>query len=153
MTTSRVPAVIDALVALYENAPGLAKVAVLDGPLVTNAPLKEAVFVGYDGDPDGEGQAAENAQKWAGIGARSRDETVQITGAVVVWNGGTKVRPVRLRVYELFGVVEDVVRADPSLGLPPPTVAEIASGGLFQVQRQSGIECRIPFIVRVQTRI
>ncbi|MGW5259693.1 hypothetical protein ACWEQG_01880 [Microbispora sp. NPDC004025] len=153
MTTSRVPAVIDALVALYKNAPGLAKVSVVDGPPVTNNPLHEAVFIGYDGDPDGEGQAAEDAQTWAGIGARSRDETIQITGAVVVWRGSTKVRPVRQRAYELFGVVEDVLRADPSIGLPPPTVAEIASGGLYQAQRQSGIEARVPFLIKVQTRI
>ncbi|MEV4173982.1 hypothetical protein [Nonomuraea sp. NPDC049709] len=152
-TTSRVPAVIDGLVDFFEAATGLAAVKIVDGPIVTNAPLKEAIYVGYDGDPDGEGQAADVTQEWASIGQRARDETILITCAVVVWRGDTKVRPVRLRTYELLAEVENALRADPSLGLPPPTVAAWASGQLYQSQRQSGMECRIPFQIQVKTRI
>ncbi|WP_084963753.1 hypothetical protein [Thermoactinospora rubra] len=152
MTETRVPAIINALVTLLSADPGLAG-KVVDGPPVTNDPLNEAVFIGYDGNPEGDGQAAESTQEWAGIGQRKRDETVQITCAVVVWRGSTKVQPVRQRVYELLGEVGEVLRADPSLGLPPPTLAEMASGQLFQSQRQSGIECRIPFVVAVKTRV
>lgn len=153
MTETRVPDVIDALLAVWAAAPGLAGITVVDGPLVTNDPLHEAVYVGYDGDPEGEGQAADSAQEWAAIGQKKRDEVVQVTCAVVVWNGRTAVRPTRVRVYELLAAVSAAVRADPSLGLPPPTVAEMASGQLFQSQRQSGVECRIPFVIAVKTRI
>lgn len=150
MTETRIAEVIDALVAVL--GAGLAG-KVIDGPPVTNDPLKEAVFVGYDGDPEGEGQAAETDQQWAGIGLKRRDETIQVTCAVVVWRGSTSAKPVRIRVLELLDEVGQILRVDPSLGLPSPTVAEFASGQLFQAQRQSGIECRIPFIVRVKTRV
>lgn len=153
MATSRVPAVIDALVDFFEAAPALADVRVIDGPIVTSSPLKEAVYVGYDGDPDGEGQAAESAQEWAGIGQKARKETVTVTCAVVVWHGSTKIRPVRVRAYEVLAAVEESLRTDPSLGLPPPTVAAWASGSLTQTQSQNGCECRIPFQVAVNTRI
>ncbi|MGW0805950.1 hypothetical protein [Nonomuraea sp. NPDC002799] len=151
--TSRVPAAIDNLMALLAAAPALAGVKVIDGPLVTNDPLKEAVYVGYDGAADGEGQAVEFTQTWAAIGQRAKGETFTLTCAVAVWRGGTKVRPVRVRAFELLAAVEDAVREDPSLGLPPPTVVAFASGSLMQSQRNSGMECRIPFQVAVQTRI
>lgn len=151
--TSRAPAVIDALVALFEAAAGLAGVEVVDGPEVTGDSLQEAVFVGYDGDPDGDGEAATFEQAWAGLGALAKDETFTVTCAVVVWRGSTKVRPIRLRVYELLGEVENALRADPSLGLPPPSVVAMAAGSLVQSQRQTGLECRIPFQVAVKTRI
>lgn len=153
MAESRVPDAIDNLVALFEAAPALAGVTVVDGPIVTNDPLREAIFVGYDGDPDGEGQAVDFGQEWASIGQLAKDETFSVTCAVVVWRGSTKVRPVRVRAYELMAAVGVVLRTDPSLGLPPPTVVALASGSLFQAQRQSGLECRIPFQVAVSTRI
>lgn len=152
-TTSRIPDALDNLIALFEAAPGLAGVKVLDGPTVTNDPLNEMVCVGYDGDPEGEGQAADFTQEWASIGQKAKAETFTITCAVVVWRGSTKVRPVRVRAYALLAEVENALRADPSLGLPPPTVVAFASGGLFQAQRQSGMECRIPFQIAVKTRI
>ncbi|MEV3980801.1 hypothetical protein [Nonomuraea sp. NPDC049758] len=152
-TTSRIPQAIDNLLALLQAAPGLDGVKVIDGPLVTSDPLKEAVFVGFDGDPDGEGQAVEFTQTWASIGQRSRAETFTIRCAVAVWRGSIKVRPVRVRAFEVLGVVEDVVRASPDLGLPPPTVTAFASGSLVLDQRSTGLECRIPFDIAVQTRI
>lgn len=152
-TTSRAPAVIDALVDFFEAAPALADAKIVDGPPVTSASLKNAVYVGYDGDEAGEGQAADVSQTWASIGQKARNETITVTCAVVVWRGNTKVRPVRVLAYDLLAAVEESLRADPSLGLPPPTVAAWASGQLYQSQRDTGIECRIPFQVSVQTRI
>ncbi|MER7063960.1 hypothetical protein [Streptomyces albidoflavus] len=147
------PDVIDALVALFGAAPALAGVKVVDGPLVTNDPLPQAVFVGYDGDPEGEGQAADMSQEWAAIGQKARDESFTVTCAVAAWKGSTTVRPIRLRAFELLAAVEDALRADPALGLSPPTVVAFASGSLVQSQRQSGVEVRIPFQIAVKTRI
>lgn len=152
-TTSRVPDVIDALVALFDAAPGLDGVKVVDGPIVTNDPLPEAVFVGYDGNPEGDGEAGDFRQEWASIGQKAKDERFTITCAVVVWRGSTKVKPARDRAFALIAAVEDALRADPALGQPPPTIVAFASGSLVQSQRQSGCECRIPFQIAVQTRI
>jgi hypothetical protein len=153
-TTSRVPDVIDALVALFAAAPGLAGVKVLDGPVVTGSPLKDVVFVGYDGDPDEDGGlAVEFSQEWASIGQRARDETFTVTCAVLAWRGSTAVRPVRVRAFALLAAVEDALRAAPDLGQPPPTIVAFASGSVHQAQRSEGMQCRIPFQVAVKTRI
>ncbi|WP_219512742.1 hypothetical protein [Nonomuraea ceibae] len=153
MSTSRIPAVIAELLDRFAAAATLQGVRIVDGPPVTGDPLREAVYVGYDGDPDGEGTGAEFTQEWASIGQRARGETFSVTCAVVVWRGSTKVAPVRVRAFEVLAAVEDLVRADPSLGQPPPTVAAFASGSLVQSQRASGMECRIPFQIQCQTRI
>lgn len=152
-TTSRVPDVIDALVALFAAAPALAGVKVIDGPVVTSDSLKDAVFVGYDGDDEGEGQAVEFTQEWASIGQRAKGETFSVTCAVVVWRGGTKVRPIRVRAFELLAAVEDALRDDPSLGLPPPSVVAFASGSMSQIQGSPGLGVRITFQIAVKTRI
>ncbi|YCK35176.1 hypothetical protein ACNF49_14135 [Actinomadura sp. ATCC 39365] len=154
MATSRVPDVLDALVALFGSAPALDRVKVFDGPPVTGSPVTDAVFVGYDGDPDGDGgQAVEFTQEWASIGQRARDETFTVTCAVLAWRGSTAVRPVRERAFALLAAAEDALRADPSLGLPPPTVVAVAAGSLQQAQWHDGVACRIPFQVAVKTRI
>jgi hypothetical protein len=154
MATSRVPDVIDALVAAFKAAPGLAGVKVFDGPPVTGSPLKAAVFVGYDGDPDEqEGLAVEFSQEWASIGQRARDEAFTVTCAVLAWSGATAVRAVRERAFELLAAVEDALRAAPDLGQPPPTIVAFASGSLHQAQSHEGMVCRIPFQVAVKTRI
>jgi hypothetical protein len=152
-TTSRAPDAIDRLVALFDAAPQLDGVKVVDGPIVTGDPLHEAVYVGYDGDPDGDGLAVDFSQEWASIGQKAKNETFTVTCAVVVWKGGTKVRPIRARAFELLAAVEDLLRGDPALGMPPPTVVAFASGSCVQSQRASGLEVRIPFQIAVQTRI
>lgn len=152
MATSRVPDAIDALVALFGAAPALDGVKVVDGPLVTGDPLREAICVAYDG-AEGGGEAVDIQQEWASIGQKARNETFTITCAVVVWGGATKVRPARERAFALLAAVEDALRADPSLGLPPPTVVAFAAGSLFHEQSESGMQARISFQVAVQTRI
>ncbi|UBU10033.1 hypothetical protein [Nonomuraea gerenzanensis] len=153
MTTSRIPAVIDELVDRFRAAPALAGVKVLDGPLVTGSPLKAAICVGFDGDPTGDGQAADFAQAWASIGQKAKDETFTITCTVVVWSGSTAVRAARVRAFEVLAAAEDVLRGDPALGQPPPTISAVTSGALIQVQEGSGMQVRIPFQIAVQTRI
>ncbi|MGW4426380.1 hypothetical protein [Streptosporangium sp. NPDC004631] len=154
---SRTPAVIDALTvrftAAIAAAAGMERVRVLDGPAVTAETDTELVYVGWDGDPDGDGQAVEATQDWAGIGARARDETLQVTCSVIVWSGDTAMRPRRDRCYAILGVLEAALRADPSLGLPPPTVAALAAGNLWQAQTSAGAEVRVVFAVAVKTRI
>ncbi|MEW2250394.1 hypothetical protein AB0907_24005 [Streptomyces sp. NPDC006975] len=145
MASSRVPQLIDAFVAALQAAPGLAGVQVVDGPLVSASAATEWVFVGYDADPGGEFTTAVTSQTWAGIGAKAKNEDIALTCAVLVQRGSTDVRACRVRVFELFAQVEAVVRADPSLGLPPPTVCSISETTFHTEQTERGIQGRLPF--------
>ncbi|MCT9932449.1 hypothetical protein N5079_19800 [Planotetraspora sp. A-T 1434] len=151
-TTSRAPAVIDALVALLQAAPGLSGVTVFDGPTVTAASIRDLITVGWDGDDDND-EAVQSDQAWAGLGAKSKDETLLITCAAIAWRGETDVKPVRDRAYALVGEVETALRSDPSLGFPPPTTVAFATGNAYQRQTDGGAEARVVFTVAVQTRI
>jgi len=154
---TRAPDVIDALVGLFTASlaadADLSGVRVLDGPTITAESDPELVIVGWDGDPEGDGQAVETTQEWAGLGARSKDEVLQVMCAVIAWKGSTDMRTVRARCYEILAVVATALRADPSLGFPPPTVVALAVGNLWQSQTPQGAEARVVFTVAVKTRI
>src|SRR5690348_11079979 len=119
---SRVPDLIDAIVAALRTAPALSTVKVIDGPIVTDSAAQEWVFVGYDGSDEGDYITATTQQEWAGIGAKKKNEEITLTCAVLVQRGSIDVRSCRVRTFEVFAAVEDVLRADPALGLPTPTV-------------------------------
>lgn len=129
-------------------------VNVWDGPIVSGD-SGDAIFVGYDGDPEGEGQAGQASQEWAGIGKRARDETIVIVCAAVVLVGDSDARwkPVRDRAKALIESVGQTLRADPSLGQGPPCVAELQPGEYFQENGPAGYQARFLFTVHVQTRV
>lgn len=153
MTTSRAPAFIDALVALFRAEPGLADAKVLDGPELGADSAFEVVTVGWDGDDEGDGQAVESTQEWAGLGAHAKDEVLAVTCAAIAWSGKSDIRPVRVRAYELLAAVEDALRSDPSLGFPPPTTVALSVGNLWQQQGPNGALCRVVFTIAIKTRI
>lgn len=152
-TSSRVPQLIDALLAALTAAAGLDGVKVVDGPLVSNSSASEWVFVGYDADPEGEFSTASTTQQWAGLGAKAKDEDIVLTGAVLVRRGSTDVKSCRDRTFAIFAEVESVVRADPALGLPPPTVCSISETSFHTEQTDRGIQGRLPFTLTCSTRI
>ncbi|MEV7755628.1 glycoside hydrolase domain-containing protein [Streptomyces griseofuscus] len=127
-TASRVPELIDAFLAALAGAPGLETVRVVDGPIVSDSAASEWAFIGFDADPEGEVMTAQTIQEWAGIGARAKNETITLTSAILVQRSSTDVRAARVRAFEIFAAVEAAVRADSSLGLPPPTVCSISPG-------------------------
>lgn len=153
MASSRVPDLIDALVAALQASADLPGVNVVDGPLVSNSAASEWVFVGYDGDPGGESQATSTLQEWAGIGAKAKSEEIALTCSVLVRSGSTDVKPLRDRAFQIFAAVEAVVRADPALTLPPPTVCNISEHNFFPEQTAQGLQGRLPFTVTCTTRI
>jgi len=154
MASSRVPDLIDNFLAVLKAAPGLSDVQVVDGPLVSGTAVREQLFVGYDADPEGEAQAASTTQTWAGLGAKAKNEDIELTCAVLVRKGSTDVRTLRVRVYEIFAEVEAVVRADPSLGLPPPSVCAVTDTSFRTPQTPDGIEGRLLFtLAATPTRI
>lgn len=152
MGTSRVPATLDRLVSLL----GATTLTVVDGPLVTDDPA-DAVYIGYDGDPDGDFQTASPEQEWAGLGASRRDEEFDIHCAAVALVGDGLVKAARDAAYAQTAIVEATVRADPSLGLGPPTspvfVAEFRGGPVFTEPTPAGYQVRIVFNIHVRTRI
>lgn len=153
MASSRVPALIDALVPALQASPDLATVKVVDGPLVSDSAAQEWVFVGYDGDEDGDFATATSQQEWAGLGAKKKNEEITLTCAILVQRGSTDVRGCRTRTYEVFAAVENTLRADPSLGFPTPTVCAVTEHSFHQEQTADGIQGRLPFTVTCTTRI
>lgn len=148
---SRAPAVVDAIYTLVDAA-APAGVRVFDGPLVDGDP-GDAIHIGYDADPDSTGEAVTSTQEWAGLGAKKRDETVVVTGAIYLLNGAADPRAARVRGYELLAVVEDALHPLPALGLPPPTRAGVTSSRLFYIPSEdTGLEVWLGFTITVQTR-
>jgi hypothetical protein len=145
MTTSHIPAAIDAIVASLKTA-GL---TVWDGPVVTGD-FSPAVFVGYDGNPEGEFRSVAGTQDWAGLGAKRRSEVFSIACAAVALTGEADTKTGRDAVYALLDTVGTVLRADPSLGLnSPPFVAELKPLDLFTEPTENGLQCRWVFTIDI----
>ena len=115
--TSRLPALIDYLDALFTADPTLGAasppVTVYDGPPTTglDAPLK--LYVGL-ADPDNPGvePAGESLQTWAALGRRGRDEMVTIHCCAEAWSGSDSIQSVRLSATGIVAAVETLMQAD-----------------------------------------
>lgn len=151
MAETRVGAAIDAIKTALDTVNGL---TVWDGPIVSGD-YSDAVYIGYDADPDGDFQAADIGQVWVGVGAtRTRDEEIDITCAAVALVGEAETwKTPRDTVLALVESVGQKLRADTSLGLSPPCRAELTSGGYFQEPGSAGWQARLVFNVRVTTRV
>lgn len=147
---TRGPAVIDAIVAALQAA-GL---TTWDGPILTGD-YSDAVYVGYDADPEGDQQASSTAQEWAGIGLRRRNEEIDVTCAAVALTGESDETWKRARdaAYTLMETVGATLRATPSLGLGSPCVAELQPGDYFQENGPEGYQARVVFTVHITTRV
>jgi hypothetical protein len=135
---SRVPEVIDVLVALGAADPELAGVVVSDGPQVTDTSAQDWLVVGFDGDPNGDFQAAQTVGGWSDLGTR-REEQWHITVAAIAQRGDTDVRAARTRAYEIGARVEAWLRTSPSIGLPE-VEAGIEATQLRQDQTNQGVQ-------------
>ncbi|MEV1020705.1 hypothetical protein [Streptomyces sp. NPDC050264] len=138
---SRLPELIDAVTVRAAAAPALEGVVVADGPQVTNSSAREWLVVGFDGDPDGSFEAGQTAGGWATLGT-DREEQLQLTVAVIVMRGDTDVRAARARAYEIAAPLEQLLAADPSLGMRSAEVA-IAASALVQEQTTNGVQVRL----------
>ncbi|MFF7899954.1 MULTISPECIES: hypothetical protein [unclassified Streptomyces] len=138
---SRVPEVIEALVALGQADSLLKGVVVADGPQVTDSAAMEWLVVGFDGDPSGDFEAAESIGGWTGLGTR-RDETFQITVAAIVNRGDTDIVAARRRAYEIAERVVAWLSASPNLGLLAVEAA-IGTTRLVQDQTEQGAHARL----------
>jgi hypothetical protein len=148
MVSTRFFDAVDAIVAALKAA-GL---LVWDGPVVTGD-FSDSVFVGYDGDPEGNYEAATLTQDWAGLGAKRRDETLDIHCAVVALSGDGDAKSARDRAKTILTTVETTVRADPSLGQPPQFTAGLKPVAAFQEPTTDGLQIRITFTISIKTRV
>jgi hypothetical protein len=146
LATSLVPSTFGALHTLIANA--ISPVRAYYGPVATDDPLKKAVGIGWDGNPDGDFNSLSDwSQSWAGLGAFRRDEEFSINCYAISWNGDHSASELRLtEVFEILGDIEDALRANPGLGLTQPFVAEFANGDLFL---DGGTAARLTFRIRI----
>lgn len=152
MTTSRIPNLLDGLVTMFTAA--LPSVQVIDGPY-QQAPTGDFLCVGWSPDDD---TAATGDQAWAGLGARHKDEQVDVVCYLDAASGSagqTDVKSRRDSAYVLLAAVEDALRADPQVNgsLTNPGWCGLGPHSLRQEQTESGFEIGITFHIVGQARI
>jgi hypothetical protein len=108
---SRVPAVIDALVALWD---GTVAATVHDGPIPVESADLAVLSVGHDGGDDG--IATEGRLRPDGMSLETGHDTFSVAckAAVLVGSGDAKVA--RTKVFELFDAAANTLAADHTLG-------------------------------------
>lgn len=154
MMTSRVPAAVDALLAILRVAPGLSEVAVVDGPPSVNLTTLRQIYVGWQ--PSGEA-AVGIEQQFNGAGARTRDEAFAISCYAEARSGDKDMQARRNEVFALVGEVETALRATNAAPTAPTlngTVlwAHLTAGDLNQTQAEGSL-AGLAFTVTCQARI
>lgn len=133
------------------------------GPLVSGDP-DDAVFVGYDGDPTGDFEAAAHTQNWAALGQRRQDDFFDIRCCILTMNGitdGDGMIAAMGRLYGIWSCLSGAIKADPSMGMGPGTienapvwVADVRSFSSYvPTDEERGVMPRITFDVHVETRV
>jgi hypothetical protein len=157
--TSRLPALIDYLVALFQGAATLGqatpKVAVYDGQVITDDPESLILWVGMSDPAIPDQQAADFAQEWGSLGRQGRNETVTIHCCAVAWGGGDSLAVQRVAVFGIVAAVETLMQADTTrfggnVLYPAPGVA---AGALTQLSTDRGPAARVAFDLIFKSRI
>lgn len=154
MTTSRVPAALDALLEILRAAPGLSETAIVDGPPSVNLSPLQRLYVGWQ--PYGE-SAVTLEQAFNGAGARTRDEAFQIACYAEARSGDKDMKARRDEVFALVGEVETALRATNEAPTTPTLNgavlwAHLTAGDLTQVQGEGSL-AGLAFTVTCQARI
>lgn len=154
MMTSRVPAAVDALLAILRAAPALAEVDVIDGPAAINYTQLRRLYVGWQPGAD---SAVSLEQAFNAAGARTRDEAFSILCYAEARAGNKTMKERRDEVFALLGEVETALRATnaaPTLPTLNGTVlwAHLTAGDLTQEQAEGSL-AGLAFTVTCQARI
>jgi hypothetical protein len=150
--STQVPQAIDKLVALFTAA--LPGVLVADGPQTTFPTARWAV-VGGDGPVQEEEDAARAVQQWNGLGARVRNEQIDVVCAVgsSTGNAETTLKTRRDDAYALLGPVEAALRADPGLGgFTTGGAAAVTETALKYVTNSAGVGAVVVFTINIPVR-
>ncbi|MEV0183811.1 hypothetical protein AB0I54_31685 [Streptomyces sp. NPDC050625] len=154
MMTSRVPAAVDALLAILRAAPALAEVAIIDGPSAMNYTQLRRVYVGWQPGAD---SAVSLEQAFNSAGARTRDEMFSVSCYAEARAGDKDMKSRRDEVFALVGEVETALRAT-NVAPEAPTLggavlwAHLTAGDLTQVQAEGSL-AGLAFTVTCQARI
>ncbi|GGZ28444.1 hypothetical protein GCM10010387_22380 [Streptomyces inusitatus] len=155
MATSRVPAAVDALLAILRTVPALADVRIIDGPPAANLTERHRIYVGWQ--PGGE-SGVSLTQDFASAGARRRDEDFAISCYAESRTGDKDMSLRRARVFEIVAAVETALRATdtsphaPTLG-GAVLWAHLTTGDLLQEQGPDGALAGLAFSVTCRARI
>lgn len=154
MATSVIPQLIDALVAAATAALPDQGIVVLDGYGVTEF-TGNYLMIGIDDPyrPDAS-VSASSTQDWAHANYTTRNEEGDVTCAAVSWSGDANQKTSRDAAYATTAAVENLLRANPSLGL---TALLWTSYGtttqLEQSQDEDGSWALVVFSVHFRARI
>jgi hypothetical protein len=144
--SSKLPAVIDALVVAFRGWPRIGgdKVIVRDGPSTSQTTAMEVVSVAWTGGDNENG--AESTLLTEGVGGEVDREQFTIHCVIAVLRGGDDMAGVRERAYELFREAGAAIAADRRLG---GTVmrAMISAHSLDQAQTPQGAQAAVAFDV------
>ncbi|WP_069885275.1 hypothetical protein [Streptomyces luteocolor] len=153
-TTSRVPAAVDALLAILRAEPLLAGVRIIDGPEATNLTERNVIFVGWQ--PGGEA-AVSLQQEFNAAGARTRDEVFEIACYAETRAGDKDMAARRARVFEMVAAVEQALRATDAAPEAPTLNGSVLWSGLtagsLQQAQSEGAICGLAFTVACRARI
>jgi hypothetical protein len=154
MFTSRVPAAVDALLAILRASPALADVFIVDGPPAVNLTDRHRIYVGWQQGAD---VSVGLTQDFASAGARTRDEDFTILCYAESRSGDKDMAVRRARVFELVAAVEVALRATNELPEAPTlngTVlwSHLTAGDLTQAQSEGAL-AGLAFSVTCRARI
>lgn len=154
VTTSRVPAAVDALLEILRAAPALANIRIVDGPESVNATERHRIHIGWQ--PGGE-SAVSLEQSFNAAGARTRDEAFAISCYAESRSGDKDMAIRRAKVFEIVAAVETALRATNEAPMAPTlngTVlwAHLTTGDLTQAQTDGAL-AGLAFTVTCQARI
>ncbi|MFF7949424.1 hypothetical protein [Streptomyces griseorubiginosus] len=154
VTTSRVPAAVDALLTILRAAPALTGIRIVDGPEAVNLTDRDRIHIGWQ--PSG-GSAVSLQQSFNAAGARTRDEAFTISCYAESRSGDKDMAVRRAKVFEIVGAVETALRATNEAPEAPTlngTVlwAHLTAGDLSQLQSE-GANAGLNFTVTCQARI
>lgn len=142
MATSTVPAVITALHRLLVDADWPMRIPSVMVGLFRQAEWEMVIIGDVNGD-----------QEWASIGASRRDEDYTLDLFVVVlWPGYDQLEALT-RAWELYAVVENVVRANPGAGGPGVMWSEVRRPNGTSSVDDEGYAYQISSGVRTRARI
>ena len=147
MSTSRIPATIDALVAILTAA--LPDVQVLDGPPNVNL-ASDFLTVGWSPYKD---TAVDATQQFVSLGTQRREEDFTVVCYADSYSGDIGASARRARVFQLVGAAETALRADATLGGVLTLWAEMGDCTLHQEIDDRGLVVGVTFHVHCKTRI
>lgn len=139
MSTSLLPAALDALVSLATTSPDLAGLQVLDGPA---AAWPEAEFLAVGLSPE---DLTVNVTELAG-GIASREQSAPILCLIRSWDGSTDVRTRRIRAFQILDVIRTQLELDPSVKGAVERL-EVTGSLYAPAQGRRGVVVDIVFVV------